>query len=100
MCLVGEQGKLNRGNTCTTTSLFPLVCRVRDLTGPGQSLDPCEPDPLDMPDDGDLHVPAVSQMGAPGRGGWFRPPHVILFRTVVETMVPDSNVTTGPERSG
>jgi hypothetical protein len=35
-----------------------------DLARPGQSLDPREPDPLDVPDNGDLHVAQVSQMAA------------------------------------
>ena len=40
---------------------------MRDLARPGQPLDPREPDPLDVPDDGDLHVAAVSQMPAARR---------------------------------
>ena len=102
MRLVGEQRKLNRGDTSTATRLLPLLCRVRDLARPGQSLDPREPDPLDVPDDGDLHVPQSHRWAHPDAGGRFRSARVILRRTpvVAETMVPDSNMTTGPERSG
>ena len=67
MRLVGEQGELDRGHASAATGLLPLVGRVRDLARPGQSLDPREPDPLDVPDDGDLHVAPVSQMTAARR---------------------------------
>ena len=54
--LVGEQRELDRCDPTPASRLLPVVGRVGDLARPGQPLDPGEPGPLDMPDNGDLHV--------------------------------------------
>jgi RNA polymerase sigma factor (sigma-70 family) len=57
---------------------------MRDLARAGQPLDPRKPDPLDVPDDGDLHLGAVSQMPA-GRAT-SPPPHEIGLARVSRMM--------------
>ena len=58
--LVGEQGELHGGDAAPSARLLPLVDRVRDLARGRDAVDAREPDPLDVPDDGDVHADIVS----------------------------------------
>ena len=64
---VGEQGELHGGDAASSAHLLPLVDRVRDLARGRHALDVREPDPLDVPHDGDVHGDIVSSppSGAP-----------------------------------
>ena len=53
--LAGEPRQLDRGDAAAAGRLLPGLLRADDLAGTRNRLDPEELDPLDVPDDGDLH---------------------------------------------
>ena len=57
--LVGEERELDRGDAPTASRLLPLIERMGDLACRRHLLDAREPDPLDMPDDGDAHAESL-----------------------------------------
>ena len=57
--LVGEERELDGGDAPTASRLLPLIERVGDLSCRRHPLDTREPDPLDVPDDGDAHAESL-----------------------------------------
>ena len=54
--LAGEPRQLDRGDAAAAGRLLPGLLRADDLARARNRLDPEELDPLDMTDDGNLHM--------------------------------------------
>ena len=67
--LVCKKGELHRRNAASASRLLPVVERVRDLAGRGDTVDAREANPLDVPDDCGAHHSSVYHVShaAPSR---------------------------------